>query len=744
MTFRLPSFVLLSALAALLLAGCSAEGKRNRSLERATTHFKAGDLERARLEYHAVLQKFPDDPAANKGLALVWMERGASVRALALLTKVLAQAPGDLEAKVKRAELLAGLSRPTDARREALAVLQQNPGAGAGLILLSETVRDGEDLKALDAALQRFPDRNAVAFHLATANGLRARGDRAGAAAAVQRALQADPKSAAAHAAMAAVLAESGAADKALAEHKAAVSNAPLRSKHVIDLASFLIQAGATNEAVNLLQDVVRQASDYLPAWRSLALLAALNQKGQEADALLARALAVEPTDYQTLLQRAGLWLAAGETPRAISELERLRREYPGIGLELNQLAGAYLKANDPAKAVPVLQQSAALFPENVETSVTLAQLLLRGGDAPSAVTVLGNLINRRPDVLQAYPLLVEAAKASGKLDELAGKLADSVAKLPDNPQLLYALGLARSQQGKVDEGRAVWAKLRQLAPDFVPAIADAFDLEIRAGQTAAAVRIAESVISRNPKAAFGQVLLARARAAEQKWVEALAAAKAAIDLEPAVGSHYALFAQCVGQLPDKADRLARVDALVAQHASEVAAVLLAGQVYQQERNFPKVREIYEKFLAAKPDSAAILNNLANLVADDLGQLDQALPLATKARQLDAASPAIADTLGWILHRTGKFEQALPLIEQAVRGLPGNAEVVTHFGLVNAKLGRRDVALNALRQVSKVTIDFPGKGDALRVLAELEAQAPAASAPAATPSAAPAAPAPKP
>lgn len=728
MTFRPPFLLLLSALAALLLAGCSAEGKRNRSLERAGTYFKAGDLERARLEYHAVLQKFPDDAAANKGLALVWMERGASVRALALLTKVLAQAPGDLEAKLRRAELLAGLSRPADARREALAILQQDPAQAEALLLLSENVRDTDDLKALEAVLQKFPDRNGVRYHLATANFLRARSDRAGAAAAVQRALQADPKSPAAHAALAALHAEAGQTDKALAEHKAAVLNAPLRSKHRIDLVSFLVQAGAANEAVAVLQEMVRQTSDYLPAWRSLALLAALNQKGQEADLMLQRALAVEPTDYQTLLQRAGLWLAAGEIPRGIAELERLRREYPGIGLELNQLAGAYLKANEPAKAIPVLQQSAALFPDAVETSLTLAQLQLRAGDGQSAVAVLGNLINRRPDLLQAYPLLVEAAKSSGKLDELAGKLADSVAKLPENPQLLYALGLARSQQGKADDARPIWAKLRQLAPDFIPAIAESFELELRAGQPAAALRLAEGVITRNPKAALGHVLLARAQAAGQKWVEAAAAARAAIDLEPGVGSHYALFAQCVGQLPEKSGRLARVEALVAQHGDQIPAVLLAGQVYQQEKDIPKVREIYEKFLSAKPETPAILNNLANLYADDLGQLDKALPFAVKAHELDPASAPIADTLGWIHHRQGKFEQALPLIDQAVRGLPGNAEVVSHFGLVNAKLGRRDVALNALRQVAKSNAAIPARDEALRVLAELEAQAPAAPA----------------
>jgi len=66
-----------------------------------------------------------------------------------------------------------------------------------------------------------------------------------------------------------------------------------------------------------------------------------------------------------------------------------------------------------------------------------------------------------------------------------------------------------------------------------------------------------------------------------------------------------------------------------------------------------------------------------------------------------------------------------------VRGIPGNGEVVAHFGLVNAKLGRRDVALNALRQVAKAEGSFPGKDEAVRALAELEAQAPAAPAPAA-------------
>ena len=118
------------AVLAGLLAGCSAESKRLRLLERADGFYKAGDLERARIEYQNVLQLQPDDLLAHEGLATIWYNRGATLRAVSYYSKVVSLAPGNLDARLKRAQLMALINdqklSPED-RYEARLKLQKLP-----------------------------------------------------------------------------------------------------------------------------------------------------------------------------------------------------------------------------------------------------------------------------------------------------------------------------------------------------------------------------------------------------------------------------------------------------------------------------------------------------------------------------------------------------------------------------------------------------------------------------------------
>ncbi|MBI3179581.1 MAG: tetratricopeptide repeat protein, partial [Deltaproteobacteria bacterium] len=49
----------------------------------------------------------------------------------------------------------------------------------------------------------------------------------------------------------------------------------------------------------------------------------------------------------------------------------------------------------------------------------------------------------------------------------------------------------------------------------------------------------------------------------------------------------------------------------------------------------------------------------------------------------------IIDSLGWLLYRQGRFEQALALLVQASRAAPGDPEILLHLGDVYAALGNR-------------------------------------------------------
>ncbi|HCN29206.1 MAG TPA: hypothetical protein DIT64_10755, partial [Verrucomicrobiales bacterium] len=222
--------VLLIVALAGLLGACSKESRKTRSLERAAEAYRTGDFEKARIEYQNVLQTFPDDPTANERLALLWYERGASVRSLAYFNKLVFQAPSAQPLRLKRARLFLALGRTAEARREAEAILRTTSNLPEALVLLTETVRERDDFKLAEDALQKFPDKTSAFFHLAQANLQLLRGDVAAVRNTLQRAVAADPKSPEARLAFARFHASQNNAAQALADHKAAAELAPPRS----------------------------------------------------------------------------------------------------------------------------------------------------------------------------------------------------------------------------------------------------------------------------------------------------------------------------------------------------------------------------------------------------------------------------------------------------------------------------------------------------------------------------------
>ncbi|HEX8216280.1 MAG TPA: tetratricopeptide repeat protein, partial [Allosphingosinicella sp.] len=73
-----------------------------------------------------------------------------------------------------------------------------------------------------------------------------------------------------------------------------------------------------------------------------------------------------------------------------------------------------------------------------------------------------------------------------------------------------------------------------------------------------------------------------------------------------------------------------------------------------------------------------ILNNLAWAYSEQ-SEHERAVPLARRAWELDRDNPATADTLGWVLFKSGARAEGLALLERAVRGAPSDSEIRRHL-----------------------------------------------------------------
>jgi tetratricopeptide (TPR) repeat protein len=103
--------------------------------------------------------------------------------------------------------------------------------------------------------------------------------------------------------------------------------------------------------------------------------------------------------------------------------------------------------------------------------------------------------------------------------------------------------------------------------------------------------------------------------------------------------------------------------------------VLLAARMMDRGE-WEEAIDVYESLRTRLGNNdATILNNLAWAYAQT-GDFESGLPLARRAWALDRDNPATADTLGWILFRSGVDRAAgLALLERAARGAPTGADI---------------------------------------------------------------------
>ena len=67
------------------------------------------------------------------------------------------------------------------------------------------------------------------------------------------------------------------------------------------------------------------------------------------------------------------------------------------------------------------------------------------------------------------------------------------------------------------------------------------------------------------------------------------------------------------------------------------------------------------------PEIAALMNDLACLIVDSGGNIDEALALAQKANRAAPGGPEIADTLAWTYFKKNQNDSALQILRGLVR-----------------------------------------------------------------------------
>jgi tetratricopeptide (TPR) repeat protein len=190
-----------------------------------------------------------------------------------------------------------------------------------------------------------------------------------------------------------------------------------------------------------------------------------------------------------------------------------------------------------------------------------------------------------------------------------------------------------------------------------------------------------------------------------------------AIEIKPDLISAYFLIANgYIAQ--NKIDQaMDEYQKITEKNPGDPGAYTILGILNNQKQQYAKANEQYEKALKINANFAPAANNLAWNYVEHGGNLDLALPLAQRAREMNPDSPQILDTLGWIYYKRGLYDNAVALLKDSSEKLKnGEPTVLYHLGMAYHRSGRKAEARDALNKALALNKNFPGADEARKIL----------------------------
>jgi predicted Zn-dependent protease len=185
--------------------------------------------------------------------------------------------------------------------------------------------------------------------------------------------------------------------------------------------AKALLGSGApAAEVIRQFEEAIRLEPGSSANVTDLARAYAKLGRSDEALKAYARALEMAPGDKEALREISAAYNRSGRPEAALPYLKQLSAASPDDLVVQQDLGLAYEKAGDKAAAEQTYRQLIDRFPQAAVTRGLLSEILLQGGKTDEAVALLRSGVERDPAAPLLHRTLASALERSGQMSEAA------------------------------------------------------------------------------------------------------------------------------------------------------------------------------------------------------------------------------------------------------------------------------------------------------------------------------------
>jgi tetratricopeptide (TPR) repeat protein len=500
--------------------------------------------------------------------------------------------------------------------------------------------------------------------------------------------------------------------------------------------------------AAHLLQaELALQASDFLGAAREYRKAAEISESvdiarqatrvgysfGFNDEALLAakRWLELDKDSDEALLYVAQLQLR-------LDDLRNSRRNFKKLIERGDEDADArllslvqVLSEEDPEKADKVMRWLAKPYKKSAYAQYATAVLAMQAGDTDYAEERALRAIELDPDWVKAKLLYARTMLIAGRQDEAIDYTARLIGDdLDPDPDARMELALMMMTAGRDDDALSQINQILLEQPSRADALRMMAIINFRLENLDAAWADFQDLLASGQFTMDALYYLARiadVRGEHERAVRLYSQVKSGPN---AVVSQRRASALIAYQMEDPQKALQDLEEFGNSSPSHsIDMVLARAQLLASLERYDEALDLYGKYVKYRPDdesallgraelllrmgrlddaiaqyrgaaerwpeSAMSLNALGYTLADRTDEYREAEKLIRKALEYDPESPAIIDSLGWVLFKQGEYEAALEELQRAYERLDDH-EVAAHIVETLVALDRRDEALEVL------------------------------------------------
>jgi Flp pilus assembly protein TadD len=284
-----------------------------------------------------------------------------------------------------------------------------------------------------------------------------------------------------------------------------------------------------------------------------------------------------------------------------------------------------------------------------------------------------------------------------GNNNQARSELDQVVKSYPNSPEAVLQLASLDVAEGRYKEAEDAFLLLHKARPQDLRALmglTEAYALQKQFGKASEAL---EAELAKQPgrlelRNALGNICY---RAGEYDL--AVKQYQAIIQARPDAADVYVRLGKAYAAKDDVPSAIRTFDKAKELKPNDVDPYLQMALLYERTGQGALARPLYERVLKLQPDHPVAMNNLAYVIAESGGDLDQALALAQRARQKMPDNADVSDTLGWIYIKKNLSDNAVSIYRDLIVKRPQSSTFRYHLAMALYQRGDKPQARKELQ-----------------------------------------------